>query len=141
MFPINRNRRLRVSSALRSIVKETVITPNDFIVPLFVVEGKNIKEEIPSMPDYYRLSLDLLEKEVKELWKMGLKSVLLFVKVPDNLKDNKGTEAFNPDGLMQRAIKTIKNTVPEMFVMTDVAMDPYSSLGHDGIVENGIILN
>lgn len=141
MFPINRNRRLRVSSALRSIVKETVITPNDFIVPLFVVEGKNIKEEILSMPDYYRLSLDLLEKEVKELWKMGLKSVLLFVKVPDNLKDNKGTEAFNPDGLMQRAIKTIKNTVPEMFVMTDVAMDPYSSLGHDGIVENGIILN
>src|SRR5699024_11363164 len=92
MFPINRNRRLRVSSALRSIVKETVITPNDFIVPLFVVEGKNLKEEIPSMPDYYRLSLDLLEKEVKELWKMGLKSVLLFVKVPDNLKDNKGTE-------------------------------------------------
>lgn len=136
-----RNRRLRTNEALRSLVRETSISPNDFQAPLFAVEGTNIKEEISSMPNYFRFSLDLLEKEVKELWSLGIKSVLLFVKVPDNLKDNQGTEALNPDGLMQRAIKAIKNATPEMVVMTDVAMDPYSSFGHDGIVENGKILN
>lgn len=93
------------------------------------------------MPEYYRLSLDNLEKEVKELWSMGLCAVLLFVKVPDNLKDNKGSEALNPNGLMQLAIQHIKNACPDMLVMTDVALDPYSSYGHDGIVENGRILN
>src|SRR5690606_11920765 len=106
-----------------------------------VVEGKGVKEEIASMPNYYRLSLDLLEKEAKELWKLGLKSVLLFVKVDDKLKDNTGKEALNPDGLMQRAIKTVKNAVPEMLVMTDVALDPFSAYGHDGSVFEGIILN
>lgn len=141
MFPLIRNRRLRKNEVIRSLVRETIISPNDFLVPLFVVEGKNVKEEIASMPNYYRLSLDNLEKEVKELWKMGLRSVLLFVKVPDNLKDNKGKEVLNPEGLMQRAIKTVKNTCPEMVVMTDVAFDPYSAYGHDGIVENGQILN
>ena len=141
MFPLNRNRRLRSSEAIRSLVRETVITPNDFLVPLFVVEGKDIKEEIPSMPNYYRYSLDLLQQEVKELWKLGLKSVLLFVKVPETLKDNAGKEALNPNGLMQRAIKTVKNAVPDMLVMTDVALDPYSIYGHDGIIEKGVILN
>ncbi|ATA89681.1 delta-aminolevulinic acid dehydratase [Capnocytophaga stomatis] len=141
MYPLRRNRRLRTTEAIRSLVRETIVTPDDFLVPLFVVEGKGVKEEIASMPNYYRYSLDLLEKEVKELWKLGLKSVLLFVKVPDNLKDNKGTEAANPNGLMQRAIKTVKNAVPQMLVMTDVALDPYSVYGHDGIIENGQIAN
>ncbi|VEJ19890.1 porphobilinogen synthase [Capnocytophaga canimorsus] len=141
MYPLRRNRRLRTSEAIRSLVRETIVTPDDFLVPLFVVEGKGVKEEIASMPNYYRYSLDLLEKEVKELWKLGLKSVLLFVKVPDNLKDNKGTEAVNPNGLMQRAIKTVKNAVPQMLVMTDVALDPYSVYGHDGIIENRQIAN
>ena len=141
MYPIKRNRRLRSSEALRSLVREQIITPNDFIVPLFIVEGKDIKEEIPSMPDYYRMSLDHTKKEVLELWNMGLKSVLLFVKVPEALKDNKGTEAINSKGLMQRAISVIKEATPEMIVMTDVALDPYSSFGHDGIVENNQILN
>lgn len=141
MFPLRRNRRLRTNESIRSLVRETVLTPYDFLVPLFAVEGKGIKEEISSMPNYFRYSLDLLEKEVKELWAMGLKSVLVFVKVPDNLKDNKGTEAVNPNGLMQRAVKVIKNAVPEMIVMTDVALDPYSVYGHDGIIENGLILN
>ena len=141
MFPIIRNRRLRTTASIRRLVRETTITPDDFLVPLFVVEGKGIKEEIPSMPNYYRFSLDLLSKEVQELWSMGLKSVLLFVKVPDKLKDNSGKEALNPSGLMQRAIKTVKNTVPQMLVMTDVALDPYSKYGHDGIIENGKILN
>ncbi len=141
MYPLIRNRRLRTNESIRSLVRETIITPNDFLVPLFVVEGKGIQQEIASMPNYYRFSLDLLEKEIKLLWTLGLKAVLLFVKVPDNLKDNAGTEALNSDGLMQRAIKTVKNVCPDMVVFTDVALDPYSSYGHDGIVENGIILN
>jgi porphobilinogen synthase len=141
MFPIRRNRRLRTTEAIRSLVRQTIISPNDFLVPLFIVEGRGIKEEIPSMPNYYRYSLDVLEKEAKELWKLGLKSVLLFVKVEDKLKDNKGTEALNPDGLMQRAIKTVKNACPDMLVMTDVALDPFSSFGHDGIIANGKITN
>lgn len=141
MYPLRRNRRLRTTEAIRSLVRETIISPNDFLVPLFVVEGKGIKEEIASMPNYYRFSLDLLEKEVMELWTLGLRSVLLFVKVPDSLKDNKGTEALNPNGLMQRAIKTVKNICPDMLVMTDVALDPYSSYGHDGLVEHGQIIN
>ncbi len=141
MQQIRRNRRLRTNEAIRSLVRENIITPHDFLVPLFIVEGKSVKEEIPSMPNYYRYSLDLLGDEVKELWSLGLKSVLLFVKVPDHLKDNKGTEALNSNGLMQRAIKTVKETVPEMLVMTDVALDPYSSYGHDGIVEDGKIIN
>ena len=141
MFPLRRNRRLRSNETIRSLVRETILSPSDFIVPLFVVEGKNVKEEIPSMPNYFRLSLDLLEKEVKELAKLNLKTVLVFVKVSNNLKDNKGTEALNPDGLMQRAVKVIKNAVPDMIVMTDVALDPYSSFGHDGVLENGVIVN
>jgi porphobilinogen synthase len=141
MFPLRRNRRLRTSDSIRSLVQQTLISPSDFIVPLFVVEGKGVKEEIASMPDYYRYSLDLLKQEVQLLWDMGLKSVLLFVKVPDHLKDNKGTEALNRDGLMQRAIKTVKEVAPDMYVMTDVALDPYSSYGHDGIVENQKIIN
>ncbi|WP_339696625.1 porphobilinogen synthase [uncultured Marixanthomonas sp.] len=141
MYPLRRNRRLRTTETLRNLVRETTLSPNDFLVPLFVVEGKGVKEEIASMPNYYRYSLDLLAKEVKELWSLGLKSVLLFVKVPENLKDNSGTEALNAEGLMQRAIKTVKDSVPEMLVMTDVALDPYSIFGHDGIVSEGKILN
>jgi len=141
MYPIKRNRRLRSSEAVRSMVREQQLSPTDFIVPLFAVEGSDVKEELASMPDYYRMSLDHLKKEVQELWSMGLQTVLLFVKVPDTLKDNKGTEALNPKGLMQRAIALVKETVPEMVVMTDVALDPYSSFGHDGIVEKGVIVN
>lgn len=123
------------------MVAETSLSPHDFIVPLFIDEGENIKTEIASMPGYYRNSLDITVREVKELWSMGLKSVLLFIKCSDELKDNTGREAWNDDGLMQRSIRAIKDAVPEMVVMTDVALDPYSSYGHDGIVENGRIVN
>lgn len=140
-FPYSRNRILRATPSIRETVAETRLHPSDFMVPLFVVEGNHVKEEIASMPGYYRFSMDLLAAEVKELWSMGLRSVLLFVKVADELKDNAGTEALNPNGLMQRAIKVIKDAVPEMFVLTDVALDPFSSYGHDGIVENGVIVN
>ena len=141
MFPLQRNRRLRKSSSMRALVQEHQLTPNDFIVPLFVIEGQQKKEEILSMPGYYRYSEDLIAEKVKSLWSQGLKSVLVFVKVQDSLKDNKGTEALNPNGLMQRAIQTIKNVVHEIIVMTDVALDPYSSFGHDGIVTDGKIIN
>jgi porphobilinogen synthase len=106
-----------------------------------VIEGAQEQSEISSMPGYFRRSVHLTVKEVKELYSMGIRSVLLFVKAKDELKDNKGTEALNPNGLMQRAIRAIKNAVPEMLIMTDVALDPFSSFGHDGIVENGEIVN
>ena len=132
---------MRQSQSVRSLVAETHLTSNDFIVPLFIDEGKNVQTEIASMPNYYRRSLDLTVKEVKDLWSMGLKSVLIFIKCKDELKDNKGTEALNPNGLMQRSIKAIKDAVPEMLVMTDVALDPFSSYGHDGLVEGKEIVN
>ena len=141
MYLQKRSRILRQSQSVRSLVAETHLTPNDFIVPLFIDEGQNVQTEISSMPNYYRRSLDLTVKEVKELWGMGLKSVLLFIKCKDELKDNKGTEALNPDGLMQRSIKAIKDAAPGMLVMTDVALDPFSSYGHDGIVEGKEIVN
>src|SRR5579859_1712919 len=138
---IKRYRRLRTSSAVRNLVAETSLTPEHFIVPMFITEGTNKRDEIPSMPGYYRFSLDLLKTEILELKKLGLYSVLLFVKVPDSLKDNEGKEALNPQGLMQRAVRFIKEIDPQMIVMTDVALDPYSSFGHDGIVSGQEIVN
>ena len=123
------------------MVAETILTPNDFIVPLFIDEGQGVELEIASMPGYFRRSLDGTVKEVRELWGLGIKSILLFVKSKDELKDNTGKEAWNPDGLMQRSIRAIKEAVPDIVIMTDVALDPYSSYGHDGIVENGEIVN
>lgn len=140
-FPYIRGRRLRASAAMRDMVAEHNLKPADFIAPVFVMEGENEKAEIPSMPDYYRYTLDLLMDEIQELKDVGIRSVLVFVKVPDDKKDNKGTEALNPEGLMQRSVQAIKEEFPEMLVMTDIAMDPYSSYGHDGIVEDGEILN
>lgn len=141
MHLIRRNRILRQSPAIRAMVAETMLRPEDFIAPLFIVEGNNVKEEISSMQNYFRMSIDLTVQEVKELWGMGIKCVLLFIKCADELKDNKGTQALNPDGLMQRSIKAIKDACPDMCVMTDVALDPFSSYGHDGIVENNEIVN
>lgn len=111
------------------------------MAPLFIVEGENVVEEIASMPGYFRRSLNLTVQEVRELWSMQIKAVLLFIKCKDELKDNRGTEALNPDGLMQRSIRAIKEACPDMLVMTDVALDPFSSYGHDGIVEGTEIVN
>lgn len=138
---IRRNRILRANSSIRAMVAETRLNVNDFIVPLFIVEGEKIKEEISSMPNYFRYSLDNTVEEVKHLWSLGFKAVLLFVKVPDELKDNAGTEALNSNGLMQRSIRAIKKATPEMLVFTDVALDPFSSYGHDGIVKDQQIVN
>ena len=141
MYPINRNRRLRTTETLRNLIRENTITADDFLVPLFVVEGKNKKQEIKSMPNYFKMSIDLILKEIKLLHSLGLKSVLLFAQIEENLKDNYGTEAINKNGLMQRAIKSIKDKFPDILIMSDVALDPYSSYGHDGVVENGLIVN
>lgn len=136
-----RPRRLRSSSAIRAMVTENKISVEQLIAPVFITEGKGIREEIASMPDYFRYSLDIAVSEARTLQEMGIKSILLFCKVPDELKDNKGTEALNRDGLMQRSIREIKDAVPDMCVMTDVALDPFSSYGHDGIVQDGKIVN
>ena len=138
---IRRNRILRNNAAIRAMVAETTLKPSDFIVPLFINEGKDYREEIHSMPGYYRMSIDKTIEEVKYLRSIGIKSVLLFIKCKDELKDNKGTEAVNAEGLMQRSIRSIKDAVPDMIVMTDVALDPYSTFGHDGIVEGNEIVN
>ena len=141
MHLIRRNRILRQGPAIRAMVAETILKPADFIAPLFIVEGKQVRQEISSMQNYYRMSIDLTIEEIKQLWNLGIRSVLLFIKCKDELKDNKGTEALNPDGLMQRSIKAIKEACPQMVVMTDVALDPFSIYGHDGIVEGNEIVN
>lgn len=138
---IHRPRTLRKSAAIREMVTETRLSPSDFIAPLFIVEGEGINEEISSLAGYYRHSLDLTVREAESLYAMGIRSVLLFIKCKDELKDNAGTEALNPDGLMQRSIRAIKQACPQMLVMTDVALDPYSSFGHDGIVKGEEIVN
>jgi porphobilinogen synthase len=130
-----------VSHSLRALVAEHHLKPADFVAPVFVMEGKGEKAEIPSMPDYYRYTLDFLLEEIQELYEIGVRGVNVYVKVPEEKKDNQGTEALNPDGLMQRTIRAIKKKIPEIVVMPDVALDPYSSYGHDGIVKDGEILN
>ena len=138
---ISRNRRLRTNDSIRSLVRETNLTTNDLVLPMFVMEGNNKKEAISSMPGVFRQSLDLTVETVKENYKLGIKAVNLYMKVSDNLKDNTGKEAWNPNGLMQNTIRAIKDAVPGVIIMPDVALDPYSIYGHDGIIKNGKIDN
>lgn len=137
----HRPRILRNSNSIREMVSETRIQPSNFILPLFVEDGTQIKTEIPSMPGTYRWSLDLLEKELESILNLGIRSVLLFAKVPDNLKEDTCREALNPDGLLPRAIRFTKEKFPELVVMSDIALDPYSPYGHDGLVKKGRIIN
>ena len=141
MFPLQRGRRLRVNESIRSLVRETTLSPADFMFPMFIAEGENVQVEIPSMPGIFRRSIDLTVKEVQELFDLGIRAVNIYVKVSEDLKDNTGKEAWNPNGLMQQAIRAIKAACPEMIVMPDVALDPYSIYGHDGIIENGDVAN
>lgn len=141
MFPLHRGRRLRVNESIRSLVRETTLSPSDFMFPMFIAEGEKVKVEIPSMPGIFRRSIDLTVEEVQELFALGIRAVNIYVKVDESLKDNTGKEAWNPKGLMQQAIKAIKTACPEMVVMPDVALDPYSIYGHDGIIENGDVAN
>ncbi len=137
----HRPRRNRKSSAIRNMVQETWVTTNDLILPLFLIEGKNKKSEVKSMPGINRLSSDLLLKEIESCLKLGLNTFCIFPSIDNKLKDKKASESFNKKGLYPSTIKLIKKNFPEAIVMTDVAMDPYSSDGHDGLVKDGKILN
>ena len=136
-----RPRRNRKSQAIRNLTQENWVTTNDLILPLFLTEGKNKKSEIASMPNIYRYSSDLLLKEIESCLKLGLTTFCLFPSISNKLKDKKASEGLNKNGLYPSAIKEIKKQFPEAVIMTDVAMDPYSSDGHDGLVKNTKILN
>ena len=137
-----RPRRLRRNPTIRSLVSETQLTVDDLIYPMFVTEGENQRVEIVSMPDCYRYSLDLLLKEIAEIYSLGIKAVALFPVVSETKKDDNGTESYNPAGLAQQAVRAIKAQTPGMMVITDVALDPFTTHGHDGVIdEQGVILN
>ncbi|MDQ3534614.1 MAG: porphobilinogen synthase [Bacteroidota bacterium] len=138
---LRRPRRNRKSAVIRSLVSETTLSVNDFILPLFLIDGKNKKEEISSMPGIFRFTPDLLYKEMEECLQLGLKSFVLFPSLTDSLKDKYASESFNENNFYLRSIREIKGRFPECCIMSDVAMDPYSSDGHDGLVESGEILN
>lgn len=140
---LNRPRRNRQNEVIRSMVRESYLSPDHFIAPLFVIEGKNQIVPIKSMPGHARLSIDELVKEAKELYSLGVKCVALFPAIDDKLKTPDAREAYNKDGLNARAIRAVKEAVPGMLVMGDIALDPYSSEGHDGLVDSktGEILN
>ena len=136
-----RPRRNRKSIAIRSMLSETQVKVNDLIYPLFIVDGNNIKDEIPSMPNIFRWSLDLILKEVEECMNLGIRNFVLFPALEDKLKDKTATYSYSNENFYLKAISLIKKTFPECCLMSDVAMDPYSSDGHDGLVKNGKILN
>ena len=138
-FPIQRLRRLRQHEAFRRMVRETSLAPSDFIYPLFVVEGRDRREEIVSMPGQFRLSVDLLVKEASEIAALGIPAIILFG-IPDR-KDDRGSSGFDPNGIVQRAVKAVKKQVPGLMVVTDVCIDEYTDHGHCGIVKDGRVLN
>src|SRR3990170_3049407 len=138
-FPKHRPRRLRKNETIRKMVMETTLSVDDLILPLFVTFGKGIRNEIKSMPGHYQLSVDNLTKEVKEIKSLGIPAVILFG-IPEH-KDEVGSEAYNPKGIVQQAIKTIKNKAPELMVITDVCMCEYTSHGHCGIIKQGDVDN
>ena len=138
-FPIQRLRRLREKEPLRRMVRETALTPNDFIYPVFVTEGQGRREPIASMPGQSRLSIDLLVKEALEVQALGIPAMIFFG-IPEK-KDERGSPGFDPDGIVQRALRTLKKEVPDLVLITDVCIDEYTSHGHCGIVREGKILN
>jgi porphobilinogen synthase len=136
-----RPRRNRKSNAIRKLVRETTLSAGDLIWPLFVVDGQGVRHEIATMPDVYRLSIDTLLEQAQRAYELGIPAVALFPALPDELKDKQASESLNPTGLLQRAVGALKEKLPELLVITDVAMDPYSIDGHDGLVDDGKILN
>jgi len=139
VFPVHRPRRLRSSGTIRRMVRETILTPDDFIYPLFVTFGKGVKKPIPSMPGCFQESVDEVVKTAKETYELGIPAIILFG-IPEH-KDEVGSEAYNPHGVVQEAIRAIKDTVSELLVITDVCMCEYTSHGHCGIVKDGEVLN
>lgn len=141
-FPLTRLRRLRVSDGIRDMVQETHLKPCHLIAPLFVIEGQNQRQAIKSMPKVERLSIDLLVDYAKQLYEQGVTTVDIFPVIDPNLKTPCGQEAYNPDTLACRAVRALKDAIPELIVMTDVALDPYTTHGQDGVIdETGYVLN
>jgi len=141
-YPFTRMRRMRRDDFSRRLMRETLLTPDDFIYPVFVLEGENNKEAVASMPGVERMSIDLLVKEAKEVAALGVPAMALFPVTPPEAKSLDAREAYNPDGLAQRAVRAIKDAVPEMGVMTDVALDPFTTHGQDGLIdEAGYVIN
>ena len=138
---IKRGRKLRKSQNIRDLVQETTLTVNDLIQPIFIIEGKNKSEKIPSMPDIERKSLDLQLNYINLLINKGIKSIILFPSIDEKKKNSKATEALNPNGLIPKAIQKIKKEFPDIILITDIALDPYNSDGHDGILKDNEILN
>ncbi|NTV45158.1 MAG: porphobilinogen synthase [Chlorobiales bacterium] len=134
-----RPRRLRQSEAIRKLVEETSLSKNDLVFPIFVKDGQGLREPVPSMPGIFRYSIDTAILECKELWSLGVKCIDLFG-IPE-VKTEDGSEAYNDNGIIQRALRAIKKELPELCIMTDVALDPFTPFGHDGLVRNGEILN
>jgi porphobilinogen synthase len=141
-FPYTRMRRMRKNDFSRRLMRENVLTTNDLIYPMFILDGENRKESISSMPGIERMSIDLLVKEAKELVDLGIPAIAIFPVTEQDLKSEFAEEAYNPDGLAQRAVKAVKAAYPELGVITDVALDPFTLHGQDGIIdENGYVLN
>jgi len=141
-YPETRMRRMRANDFSRRLMRENVLTPDDLIYPVFVIEGQNETEQVASMPGVERMSIDLLVKEAKELASLGVPAMALFPVTPMDAKTEFAEESYNPDGLAQRAVKAIKDACPEMGIMTDVALDPFTTHGQDGIInEEGYVLN
>lgn len=142
-FPYTRLRRNRADDFSRRLVRESALTPDDLIYPMFALEGNDQREEVSSMPGVARLSIDLLVKEARELASLGIPAIALFPVTPQNCKTLLAEEAYNPDGLAQRAVKALKDAVPELGIITDVALDPFTTHGQDGIIDNdtGYVLN
>ena len=133
-FPNTRLRRLRNNSPIRNLIKENTLSPHDLIQPIFLIEGKNKVQKVKSMPDIFRMSVDVALKEIKILKNLGIQGVALFPCINKRYKDNTGSESFNPNGLMQKAINKIKDTIDELAIISDVALDPYTSHGQDGVL-------
>ena len=136
-----RPRRNRLNSRIRGLIRESGVSPANLVWPAFIQEGKNLRSPIESMPGISRLSIDQLLADCEKAFNMGVPAVALFPALEESLKNSDGKESLNPGGLLQRAVRKLKKTIPDMLVITDVALDPYSSDGHDGLVNGGIILN
>ena len=141
-YPFTRMRRMRRDDFSRRLMRETRLSPDDFIYPVFVLEGQGQREPVVSMPGVERLSVDLLVAEAKEIYALGIPAMALFPVTPSEVKSEDAAEAYNPDGLAQRAVRAIKDAVPELGVITDVALDPFTTHGQDGLIDaNGYVMN
>ncbi len=141
-YPSTRMRRMRRDDFSRRLMRESTLTPDDFIYPVFVLEGQNQREAVASMPGVERLSIDLLLQEAKEAYRLGVPAMALFPVTPQEAKSLDAREAYNPDGLAQRAVKALKDALPDLGVITDVALDPFTTHGQDGLIDDsGYVMN